>query len=296
MKFDDIEEEYKKNKDLCKEDVQALREWMVKQPHLPKISDFQIILFLHSCYYRVESTKTCIETFYTAKTNYPEFFKDRDPIQYRSQLLEVGLLTPLKLRTPAGYQIIFIKFLNLDPSKFIVADFVKSFDMAAMLMLHQEGTAAGHIILADLKGLTFGHVTRLTPTYLMKFFFYLQEALPFRLKALIFINIPSFMDKIMAIIKPFVKKELLNNFQLYTDKLDGLYATIPQKCLPKDYGGENGTIDELIEQRNRNFVQNRKFFLEDEKLKSDEFKRTDKTRNSGNVFGMDGTFKKLEID
>lgn len=31
-------EEYKKNKDLRKEDVTALREWADKQPHLPQLT------------------------------------------------------------------------------------------------------------------------------------------------------------------------------------------------------------------------------------------------------------------
>lgn len=33
-----VENEYKKNKDLKKEDIIALKEWMDKQTHLPKIS------------------------------------------------------------------------------------------------------------------------------------------------------------------------------------------------------------------------------------------------------------------
>lgn len=37
-KFQDIEVEYEKNKELTKEDVNLLKDWMEKQPHLPKIS------------------------------------------------------------------------------------------------------------------------------------------------------------------------------------------------------------------------------------------------------------------
>ncbi|KRT83097.1 CRAL-TRIO domain containing protein, partial [Oryctes borbonicus] len=223
------------------------------------------------------------------KTHCPEFFKNRDPIKYQHQLLETILVTPLEIPTHAGYQILLVKFINLDPNKFIINDIIKSVDMAATLMLHQKGTAPGHLILADLEGVTFGHLAKLWPTSLMKFFFYLQEALPFRLKGIMFINIPSFMDKLMAILKPFVKKELLDSFQLYSDKWDGLYATIPQECFPVDHGGQNGSINELLEQRKKNFFAKQSFFLEDEKLTSDETRRTGKSQSGGNIFGMEGS-------
>jgi len=37
-----------------------------------------LILFYHSCYFSLEQTKSCIEVYYTLKTNTPEFFANRD--------------------------------------------------------------------------------------------------------------------------------------------------------------------------------------------------------------------------
>lgn len=34
----DLAEEYKKNSELQEDDVRSLREWIAKQPHLPKVS------------------------------------------------------------------------------------------------------------------------------------------------------------------------------------------------------------------------------------------------------------------
>ncbi|GJQ85279.1 hypothetical protein Trydic_g23178 [Trypoxylus dichotomus] len=295
-KLDDVDEEYRKNKELKKEDVQLLKEWIEKQQHLPKISEFQIIIFLHSCYYRMEPTKICIETFYTARVHCPEFFKNRNPIEIEPQLFESFAVVPLRKPTPLGYQIIYVKLINTDPSRVNLGNTYKAFDMVAMLMLHQQGTAPGYIILADIAGLVFGHLARLTPSTIMKFLYYLQEALPFRLKGLIYINIPTFMDKIVAILKPIMKKELLEAFQLYTDKLDDLYKTIPLECLPMDYGGQDDSIDKLIEKTKENLLANKDFFIEDEKQKADESKRVGKSKYAEDVFGIDGTFKKLDID
>lgn len=75
-----FEEELKKNPELKVSDVEALRKWSEQQPHLPKIADSELALFLHSNYYRVEPTKSTIETFYSIRTNVPEFFSSRDPL------------------------------------------------------------------------------------------------------------------------------------------------------------------------------------------------------------------------
>ena len=75
-----FEKELEKNPELKKSDIESLKDWHAKQPHLPKISDTEFALFLHSNYYRLEPTKTTIDTFYTARTHVPEFFSNRDPL------------------------------------------------------------------------------------------------------------------------------------------------------------------------------------------------------------------------
>lgn len=73
-----LEDEIKKNPELSRVDVESLREWCNKQPHLPKIEDSELALFLHSNYYRIEPTKKTIDAFYTMRTHVPDFFTGRD--------------------------------------------------------------------------------------------------------------------------------------------------------------------------------------------------------------------------
>ena len=77
-KFITFEEELKKNPELKESDIQMLREWNDKQPHLPKISDTDLALFLHSNYYLMEPAKSTIDAYYTVRTHVPEFFSNRD--------------------------------------------------------------------------------------------------------------------------------------------------------------------------------------------------------------------------
>lgn len=59
-------------------DVDHLREWLDKTPHLPSITDYEIFLFLHAAEFSVECTKIRIDKFYTIRTRVKVLFEDRD--------------------------------------------------------------------------------------------------------------------------------------------------------------------------------------------------------------------------
>jgi len=60
-------------------DVQAIRDWLKKQPHIiANPSDQLLISFLRGCKFSLERTKEKLDMYYTMKTIVPEFFKNRD--------------------------------------------------------------------------------------------------------------------------------------------------------------------------------------------------------------------------
>lgn len=66
-----------------------------------------------------------------------------------------------------------------------------------------------------------------------------------RLKGVHFLNAPYFMDKVMMLIKPFLKQSLLNILHIHQPNSEGLYKYVPKKAFPKEEGGEykdHGTI------------------------------------------------------
>lgn len=70
----DIEKIYKENPNLKKSDIEQLKEWINKQPHLPEATEEQLIWILHSCYFRIEMAKTTIDNYFTLRTICPEVF------------------------------------------------------------------------------------------------------------------------------------------------------------------------------------------------------------------------------
>lgn len=109
--------------------------------------------------------------------------------------------------------------------------------MCVDVALWEEGCAEGFQLVIDMDGLHLGHFPKLGIFTLRNFLYYIQEAVPIRLKGVHLINVVPFIDKIVAMIKPFLKKEILEIFQLH-QKEDTVYPFVPRKMLPSEYGGD----------------------------------------------------------
>jgi len=116
--------------------------------------------------------------------------------------------------TREGYKIIYGRLLDSEPSHFVYNDAMKLLNMVIDLWLYTEGTSNGHIILFDMKNVSFGHVGRLSPMSLKKFLYYLQEGLPVRLKGFHFMNASPVIDVILNMMRPFMKKQLMDMVRL----------------------------------------------------------------------------------
>ncbi|KAJ8916014.1 hypothetical protein NQ315_010882 [Exocentrus adspersus] len=287
---------YQNDPSLKPADVKSLQDWAHLQPHLPKITELQAVLFLQSCYYSNEMAKTSIDNYFTVKTMCPDIFGNRNPDN--SQLhtaVNIMVISVLPKQTPDEYSVIFIKLINSDPDLYNYPLQIRCFDMLTLLTLHREGPKKGMIILVDMKGIVFGHLLKLSVVVMKKFFYYLQEAMPIRLKSLEFFNIVPFMDKILALMKPFMKKELLDSLYLHTT-MESLYSRVPKDLLPQDYGGSCESLGVLHEKFKALLRDNQEFFTFEDSQVVDESLRPGKPKNINEVFGVDGTFKKLEVD
>lgn len=125
----------------------------------------------------------------------------------------------------------------------------------------------------------------------------LQEALPVRLCGLHFINTVSFMDKVVAMLRPFMKKELMDVMYLHNTMDTYLEKHVPQAMMPNEYGGSAGTIKEIQETVYKQLQENSAFFVEEEETKRvNEKLRPGKPKSANDLFGTDGNFKQLSFD
>lgn len=278
-------------------DVATIRAWVNTQTHLPPLTDDHLLLFLHSCNYAQDRTQKTIDSYFTTRTNETYLFSDKDP---RSGDLKhvfgVAELVACPERTKEGYGVLLYRLTDFDPSHVDLLQGMKSFFAFNDVRLSEDGVIPGYVVVFDMRGITLSHLAIVTLSGIRKFMHYIQECHPCRLKAIHVINTVKWFDKILTIIKPFVKSELLQMLSMHGEDLSTMFKTIPQNVLPADYGGKAPLCKELHDEHVKLMVDKYTLWLkQEESLRVDEKKRPDKCKIP-KFNTMEGSFRSLAID
>ncbi|XP_059046916.1 alpha-tocopherol transfer protein-like [Achroia grisella] len=294
-----LEEEYKKSTGVTPADISSLRQWLLTQPHLPAehITDLDLILAYHCCERSSEVAKQVLDLNLTLRTLFVNFYKDRLMNDKIEAIHHTALLLPLEIKTRENYSVIYSRLLDYDPKHFVFADCVRTILMVVDLWQYKTGTWPGFVILIDLDRITLGHLARLDLQTIQQFLYFLQEAMLMKVKGLHFLNAPSFMDKLMMMIKPFMKKDLLDVLHIHQIGSKSLEQFVSTAGLPKEAGGKYKTFNECRDDVIAALKANVDYFVAENKKRVVEARRPGKPKTISDIFGgVEGSFKKLEID
>lgn len=64
--------------------------------------------------------------------------------------------------------------------------------------------------------------------------------------------------------------------------------------LPTEYGGEAGTIDEILDNWVKKVKEYEQWFKDEENYGTDEKKRPGRPKNAEALFGIEGSFRQLD--
>ncbi|XP_013147062.1 PREDICTED: clavesin-1-like [Papilio polytes] len=293
-----IEKEYEKNKSITADDINKLREWLMTQKHLPgeHLSDLDLAIVFHCCDNSSEVSKQVLDLHYTLRTLFTTFFKDRIvDLKLEGALYNV-LIAPLPTPTVQGYRAMYLRLLDPDSRNFNFPVTAKAMMMVFDLWQYQEGTWPGFILMIDMDQSTLGHVAKLDLMSLKQVLYFLQEAMLIRLKGVHFLNAPYFMDKVMMLIKPFIKKALMDIIHIHQPKSEELYDFVPKKAFPKEEGGEHKDHNTMRDETIDLLKTNTQFFKEESLRRVNEALRAGGKKTVEDLFGIQGSFKKLDID
>lgn len=100
----------------------------------------------------------------------------------------------------------------------------------------------------------------------------------------------------MALMKPFMKKELLDAMHLHTSLDTFIDKHVPKLMLPEEYGGSAGKLKDISDKAYKYVQANPQFFQEEGTKRVDEKLRPGKPKTESDLFGTDGNFKQLHFD
>uniref|UniRef100_A0A1I8PLV1 CRAL-TRIO domain-containing protein n=1 Tax=Stomoxys calcitrans TaxID=35570 RepID=A0A1I8PLV1_STOCA len=242
-----LEEQYAEHPTIKREEVQKLHQWLKAQPHLPDLLEQEALLFYYACDHEMERAKHVIDKHYTFRTLAVDFFGNLDlesPKLVQAQKTMASF--PLNESTPKGYRVTITKLTETDAAKYDFVDSLKLFFAAQDIWLHEVGLVPGIIIVIDLAGFSFRHLTRIGISHVKKICRYAQEVVPVPLLEMHFVNPSSIVGKIMKLLKPLIKKESKNKVVVHSS-LESLHQHIPPCMLPQEYGGDERSCAELAE-------------------------------------------------
>ncbi|XP_034833285.1 alpha-tocopherol transfer protein-like [Maniola hyperantus] len=270
--------------------VQQLREWVNKQPHLPKdIHDKLLLRFAHSCYYDMEKAKTTLNLFFSVRSNCSDLLTNRDPMSPHMQkilkIINLGTYTTSDNRCLFVYQIndpgLESYDYTLDTKLFFLSTDARFLDSD---VLHEAD-----IVLMDVRDVTLRFLTKMNISVARRLSKYQEDAIPIRLKQVHVVNAPPFIDKIYGVLKPFMKKEITELIHFHPPKSETLYKYIKKEDLPEDYGGSRPSMAEITEDTIQLIMRLREQLIDENLWRVPDKNKTDASIDVG-------SFRTLAID
>lgn len=274
----------------------ALKAWLITQPHLPQnIHPLLLKRYIHSTKGDLEYAKKIFVHGYTIRHNNPHIFGDRDPLEPKVQnVLKAIDMVPLPAVETSEDKFVFFRLVDCDPEKFHFNDVIRTFFIIADSRMVQPDIPmndGGDIPIFDMNGFTLRHLTKVVLSTLRVYMKYAQEAHPVRLKAIHVINCTPFLDKVMYVVKPFMKKKVAEMLHFHLPNSEALYEHVPREVIFQNF-------DEIAKQKAdwfKRLESLREYFTDDTRWKIDETRRTSYHKSHGTV-ELSGSLRKLEID
>ncbi|KAI9559302.1 hypothetical protein GHT06_016091 [Daphnia sinensis] len=281
--------------------IQIIRQWLVQQPHLHqiRIDDYGIVCFARGCKYSLEKMKNKIDLMFTLRTALPEFFSGWDPMKPEIQAaLACGSFLPLPDYDQHGRKVIIIRPGCYDPYRFKPEDIEKAnFMISEVMVLDDEQMfVTGMVIIYDCQGYTLNHLTQRPLSLTKKHMYYLQSA-PLSPKTINFIRTNSVFQTAYNVMSTMVNEKMKQRLRVHGSNMESLYKEVDQKILPKDFGGDGISLEELTDYWKKKVEEKREFLIESENnCRVDESRRPGKAKTAQDIFGIEGSFRKLNVD
>ncbi|XP_077483106.1 alpha-tocopherol transfer protein-like isoform X2 [Amblyomma americanum] len=229
----------------------------------PRTDEEFLVRFLRVRKYDVEAARRTVQKYYRNRAACPTVYSDFVPSSIDPSSRRIMMVLPSK--DAHGRLVILFKAGVWVPSR-------KSYDLAqkaALVCLEHMAAdpasqTAGVSILVDSDGFSLNSLLSCNLSLTRRFFEYLQDCMPMRLKGLHIIHESKAMDFLFAIMRPFIKRKLAERIHFHGTDYKNLHEEIPPTMLPEEYGGEAAPLDiegfwRQMELQDAQFFENNRF-------------------------------------
>lgn len=288
--------EFGKTKEDLKEYVDSLRKWTQTQPHFPEEPPDahlrQLILYNK---FSIEKAKQKLDMYYTIRALMPEFYGTTPFAPEMALHSKVVHVVPLPKPTEDGKRIIYSRVNpEYGASDFDHQTLIATFTHLAELIMLEDKSFNFHYVF-DAAGVQTGHIPKFSPMIIRKASIIIEKVYSNRIASFYVVNLPPFMESVINnVVKPMLNTKIRDRLSVLCSA-DILLETFGKAALPKDIGGEGGSLEELREYVYNKYEENKDRYELLRKLKVDESLRPEPLVND-DILGYYGNFKKISVD
>lgn len=155
---------------------------------------------------------------------------------------------PMPKNTSENHKISISRLVDTNPDNYNYLDMIRA--VLALLdtrfvTLDDNELIDGEIGIMDMSGFGWRHFMKTASNLstMKKYMRYIQEAAPFKVVQNHFVNCSPTMERFIAFMKPFMKKEILDSIKFHSSK-ETLFEYVPKDLLPVEFGGTAGKCDD----------------------------------------------------
>lgn len=154
------------------------------------------------------------------------------------------------------------------------------------------------ISILDLSNVSVPLFVQMTPATIKRMTVIGQDSAPIREKGSHYIHLPPTFYQVYNIFKLFMSEKSKERSNIHGDDIEAMFKILPKRLFPTEYGGEAGSCQSIIDYWCKKIDEYADYFEEDELqgYGTDEKKRIGRPRNAESMFGLEGSFRQLQID
>ncbi|CAH2099006.1 unnamed protein product [Euphydryas editha] len=289
--MENVRQSYNLDVKKINENLDILEEWFKKQDHL-----IEALPYIRRG--SIENTKSVIDKVLTIRGMLSEIFtyNIKTIFDEFDTFLDNMIVTSLPKINPKDCTRVFLIGLrNADFEDINMVDIAKIFCFIISTRMQYDYVFSQHLIF-DFNHVKASIITKLNPMVLRKIEVIFLDSYTTRVKGLHFINAPPFIHKVVAIFNLVLKEKIAKRIHIH-DTYDDLYQHISKEILPKEYGGDEMSCEDLSKLM-KDFIKSdagRRTIEDSSKIVANESRRSSIKFNE-EYMGMPGSFKKLNVD